>query len=307
MTTSHPPEDIASTSASLSLSLSLAPKIAAYSLQGPGHPEIEVAQAAHRIRLVNYWRLEPGTRVLELGCGQGSTTAVLAEAVRESGHIDAVDPAEPDYGAPFTLSQAQQHLSAGPVGRRITWHRATPQQFLLSAADRVWDVAVLAHCIWYFASESELEGILAALHGRVKRLWIAEYALHASEKAALPHVLAVLARGFLESFKEQSIENVRSPFSPSAIKNIAGKSQWKCNRESTVVPEPSLLDGFWEVGTVMSDHFLHEVDEAVSNERMRAIIASARDATTAAVTALDGAEVRTMDVWIATFTPSVSY
>ncbi|KAI0424653.1 SAM-dependent methyltransferase [Xylaria sp. FL1042] len=298
-------------SLSPSLSPSLAPKIAAYSLQAPGHPDIEIAQVAHRIRLVNDWQIEPGARILELGCGQGSATAVLAEAVRETGHIDAVDPAPPDYGAPFTLAEAQRHLSTGSVGPRITWHRATPQDFLKTTAaaaadDTVWDVAVLAHCIWYFASERELEDILTALHGRVKRLCIAEYALQASEKAAIPHVLAVLARGALESFKVESVENVRSPLSPPAVKKVADRARWECHRENTVVPELGLLDGSWEVGTVMSEHFLREVDEAVGSERMRAVILSARDATVAAVAALDGAKVRTMDVWVATFTSSPS-
>ncbi|KAI0805382.1 SAM-dependent methyltransferase [Xylaria sp. FL0064] len=298
------------------LDISLAPKIAGYSLQAPGHPDIEIAQAAHRIRLVNEWHniIYPGARVLELGCGQGNTTAVLAEAVRETGHVDALDPAPPDYGAPLTLAEAQRHLAAGPVGPRIAWHRATPQDFLRSTAsaatandDTVWDVAVLAHCIWYFASERELEDILAALRGRVKRVCIAEYALHASEKAAIPHVLAVLARGALESFKEESVENVRSPLSPEAIKKVAGKARWECSSESTVVPEVGLLDGAWEVGTVVAEHFSREVDEVVSNDRMRAVIASARDATIAAVAALNGAKVRTMDVWVATFTHSASW
>ncbi|TGJ86672.1 hypothetical protein E0Z10_g2096 [Xylaria hypoxylon] len=294
---------MATHSTSEGLSTSLAPKIATYSPQVPGHPDTEVAQAAHRIRLVNLWRLEPGTHVLELGSGQGTATAVIAEAVGESGYVDAVDPGAPDYGSPFTLSQAQQHLSASPVGKRIAWHHATPRAFL-SATDRVWDVAVLAHCIWYFASERELVDILTALHGRVKRLCIAEYALHASEKAAIPHVLAVLARGSLESCKEETIENVRSPLSPFAIKTAAGRSRWECTHESVIVPELGLLDGSWEVGTVTSDRFLRDVDDSVSNEKMKVVIASAREATVAAVSALDGAKVRTMDVWVATFNSS---
>ncbi|KAI1114541.1 SAM-dependent methyltransferase [Nemania sp. NC0429] len=286
--------------ASESISADLAPSIATYSPHVPGHIDTEVAQARHRIRLVNLWHLEPGTRVLELGCGQGTATAVLAEAVGASGHVDAVDPGAPDYGAPFTLAQAQQHLSASPVGGRIAWHRATPQDFL-SATDAVWDVAVLAHCIWYFASEQELEAIVRALHGRVKRLCVAEYALHAAERAAVPHVLAILARGSLESFKDESIENVRSPLSPSSIKKVATRAGWNCTHESSVVPEPGLLDGFWEVGTVLSDGFLREVSQAVSHERMRVVVTSARDAVASAVSALDGAKVRTMDVWVAAF------
>ncbi|KAI1182854.1 SAM-dependent methyltransferase [Nemania serpens] len=284
------------------ISIDLAPKIAEYSPQVPGHSDTEVAQAEHRIRLVNLWDLQPGTRVLELGCGQGSATAVLAEAIGASGHVDAVDPGAPDYGAPFTLSQAQQHISASPVGDRITWHRATPQDFLSAAHDTVWDVAVLAHCIWYFASEQELQAILEALHGRVKRLCVAEYALHATERPAIPHVLAVLARGSLESFKEESSENVRSPLSPTSIKKVATRARWSCTHESFVIPEPGLLDGFWEVGTVLSDHFLREVNQAVPHERMRVVVTSARDAVIAAVSALDGAKVRTMDVWVAAFT-----
>jgi SAM-dependent methyltransferase len=290
----------------ISIAPNLANKIASYSLQVPGHPEIEMAQAEHRIRLVQLWDLKPGTRVLELGCGQGNTTAVLAELLGPSGHVDAVDPGAPDYGAPFTLSQSQAHLSASPVGSRIVWHHATPQQFLVGT-DGVWDVAVLSHCIWYFASEQELEEILAALRGRVNRLCIAEYALYASEKPAIPHVLAVLARGSLESCKGESNENVRSPLSPSAVKVAAMKTAWTCIRETTVVPQSNLLDGSWEVGTVMSDHFLREVDQTVSIERMRVVIRSARDATKAAVSALDGAKVQTMDVWIALFAPSVTF
>jgi hypothetical protein len=56
----------------------------------------------------------------------------------------------------------------------------------------------------------------------------------------------------------------------------------------------------------MSDHFLREVDDAVTNERMKIIIASARDATMAAVGNLHGAKVQTMDVWVACFNPSAS-
>ncbi|KAI0503091.1 SAM-dependent methyltransferase [Xylaria bambusicola] len=293
------------------LPLSLAPQIATYSIQDPAHPEIEEAQVSHRIRLVNAWAIPPGARVLELGCGQGTATAVLAEAVGETGHVDAVDPAAPDYGAPFTLAQAQAHLSASPVGNRISWHQASPQDFLRQPAsntDRngVWDVAVLAHCIWYFASERELGDILTALRGRVKTLCIAEYALHATEKSALPHVLAVLARGALESCKEDSTENVRSLLSPVAIKEVASRCGWECAKESTLVPELGLLDGSWEVGSVMSRAFLREVDEAVENHRLRVVVRSARDAVGVAVAALNGEKVGTMDVWAASFGPLAS-
>jgi len=56
------------------------------------------SQMEHRVQLVSFWGIEPGSRVLEIGCGQGDTTVVLADAVGENGHVDAVDPGAPDYG-----------------------------------------------------------------------------------------------------------------------------------------------------------------------------------------------------------------
>lgn len=47
--------------------------------------EIQRTQTEHRIKLVDFWRVKKGDRVLEVGCGQGDTTAVLANAVGASG------------------------------------------------------------------------------------------------------------------------------------------------------------------------------------------------------------------------------
>uniref|UniRef100_L7J2B5 SAM-dependent methyltransferase n=1 Tax=Pyricularia oryzae (strain P131) TaxID=1143193 RepID=L7J2B5_PYRO1 len=150
---------------------SMAGRIASYSITPPSAPDIEIAQAEHRITLINRWGIGPGHRVLEIGCGQGNTTAVLAEAVGETGSVDAVDPAPPDYGAPFTLAQAQAHISASAVGDRVTWQNADPVAFLRSgSATATWDVAVLAHSVWYFASSAVLAETLRALRGRAARL-----------------------------------------------------------------------------------------------------------------------------------------
>jgi precorrin-6B methylase 2 len=55
-------------------------------------------QMDHRIDLIAFWNIKPGSRILELGCGQGDCTIALADAVGPDGHIDAVDPGSPDYG-----------------------------------------------------------------------------------------------------------------------------------------------------------------------------------------------------------------
>lgn len=288
------------------LPLSAAEKIALYQRLPPKGLPNEISQATHRINLVNSWSvITPGTRILEIGCGQGNSTAVLAEAVGPSGHIDAIDPAPPTYGAPITLAEAQAHISASAVGERVSWHRAAPVEFL-STSDREgkWDVAVLAHCIWYFSSPQTLVEIFTALKGRVEKVCLAEYALSAAEATAVPHVLAALARGTLEAHKKVSGENIQNLLSPQGIVDAAKRAGWTLGGEGEiVVPGEGLLDGRWETGSVASEGFLREIEDEVEDERVRIVLRSARDSVLAAVQRIGGVKaVRTMDVWAGVFT-----
>lgn len=76
-----------------------AERIAALCLHSPQYLPVQVGQTTHRINLLAKWDIKEGDKVLELGCGQGDCTAVLAAAVGESGTVTAVDPGPPDYGA----------------------------------------------------------------------------------------------------------------------------------------------------------------------------------------------------------------
>lgn len=295
-------------SPSAALSLLQAPEIASHHIQPPTGPSatalaIELSQARHRIRVLSSaGGIAPGSRVLELGCGQGTCTAVLASAVGATGHVDAVDPSSLDYGAPFTLGQAQGHLSRGPLGGRIAWHRADPVDFLGKGdgVGRRWDVAVLMHCLWYFRSVEQVRAVLAALKGRVGRVLIAEYAMHASEREGVPHVLAAVARGALEAHRGDSAENIQTLLSPSMIRELAEAEGWKVGGQRKVVPEAELSDGGWEVGSVLGKEFLDEVAK-VPDEKVRAMLRSARDAVAAATEGVGGVgKVTTMDVWVAT-------
>lgn len=95
------------------LPLSLAPSIASHSLSTPESLQIEIDQATHRLELLNFFRIHPSSSILEIGCGQGTCTVVLGHATGREGHIDAINPAPLDYGAPYTLGQAQEHIAKG--------------------------------------------------------------------------------------------------------------------------------------------------------------------------------------------------
>ncbi|OSX61947.1 hypothetical protein POSPLADRAFT_1142517 [Postia placenta MAD-698-R-SB12] len=275
---------------------------AIYPHKGPQHFPVVLGQMEQRVQLVTTWGIEHGENVIEIGCGQGDCTVVLATAVGDAGHVIAIDPASLDYGSPYTLGQAQAHLRASPVGKRIDFVQADPREFLRGTTDK-YTTAVLAQCIWYFSSPQTLSAILAALAPRVKRICLSEYALTASDPRAAPHVLAALTQASLECRKPTSESNIRTVLSPAALKAAASTAGLTLLKEETVVPPEGMLDGRWEVGAVLADDFETEVQESIQDERERAVVFAMRDAVRAARDALTVKEerVHTMDIWIATY------
>jgi len=277
------------------------PTITLKSQHGVAKSSTQHPQNNHRTNLINAWSISPNSKVLEIGCGQGDCTEVLARAVGPAGHIDAIDPAPLDYGSPETLGEAQARLSQSHIGPRITWHQASPVEFLASIEKGAYDVSVLCHSIWYFASPAVVLDTLCALKGKAEKLCIAEYALSATEAGAVPHVLAALTRASLEAHKTISEENIRTALAPDAIRRIAIEVGWKLVCEKRIVPEEGLEDGKWETNTVVDENFLEEVETNIKEEKVRFLVRSMREAVKDAVVTLGGKGVRTMDVWVAEF------
>ena len=88
-----------------------AASIARLSLHDPTHFSVQNSQTIHRLALLQHWNIIPGSKVLELGCGQGDCTTVLASAVGKEGSVVAVDPAELDYGT-FPVSTLLPAMAA---------------------------------------------------------------------------------------------------------------------------------------------------------------------------------------------------
>ncbi|KAI0635051.1 S-adenosyl-L-methionine-dependent methyltransferase [Trametes polyzona] len=276
--------------------------LAAIYPHSPGHLHIVRAQIEQRLQLVKTWRIEPGEKVLEIGCGQGDCTVALAAAVGETGSVTALDPADLDYGSPFTLGQAQAHLRSSTLGPRMNFVQADPLEFLKNTTER-YTTAVLAQCTWYFASPAVFSDILAALLARVDRVCVSEYSLTASDYRAVPHVLATLAQASLECRKPESTSNVRTVLSPERLRNAAIAAGYKVQNETTISAPEGMLDGKWEVGWVLSEGFLKELDSAVQDPKERSVVVAARDAVRGACGILTerGEAVRTMDIWVANF------
>lgn len=86
------------TAASSKMSAQDVDSIARLSPHNPNDFSIQQSQTVHRLALLQHWNIPSGSTVLELGCGQGDCTTVLANAVGEQGRVVAVDPAGLDYG-----------------------------------------------------------------------------------------------------------------------------------------------------------------------------------------------------------------
>ena len=84
-----------------------------------GDNEIQRIQTKHRLALVDAWGIQEGSRVLEIGCGQGDTTAALAYAAGEKGLVHGMDIAPASCGGPIALGEARSHLLNSPIGDRL--------------------------------------------------------------------------------------------------------------------------------------------------------------------------------------------
>ena len=212
--------------------------------------DIQRFQTAHRLKLADIWQIAPGSRVLEIGCGQGDTTAVLAEAVGENGFVHAIDIASGDYGAPFTLAQARERILSSPLGSRIRMDFEC-SVFDLPEDTPVFDYAVLSHCLWYFASREELLAVMKKLRLLCRRLCVAEWDVSHCLPEQRTHRSAALIQAACAAYCETD-GNIHALFYPedviSAVKE-AGFTGIGTDR----VFSPQLQDGEWEVYNALAD------------------------------------------------------
>lgn len=212
---------------------------------GVAHPEVQLVQTRFRVRLAETWDLQPGDRVLEIGCGQGDMTAVLAAAVGEHGHVTGVDIADPSYGAPVTLGQSADFLRTTPFGDRIDM-RFGFDVLTETFPDDAFDHVVLSQCSWYFASLDQLRATLARVRPWARRLCFAEWDLRPTSHDQLAHLLAVQIQGMIEAAGERGEGNVRTPFSSQRLLAALAETGWHASAPRTV-DTTDMQDAAWEI------------------------------------------------------------
>lgn len=262
-------------------------------------------QFEHRVNIVKSWNIPPGSHVLEIGPGQGDSTLVLATAVGESGHVDAVDPAPLASGSPITIGQSQSLLSASGLGPRITWIEDSPEHHLstIPASHKPYTHIVLFHSLWYFSSPDDFHSLLSLLPPHTTptaSLCIAEYALTAPSLATVPHVLAALTSATCETAEKKTDTNIRNIVAPEWIKESAVKEGWSVTEEKVLVPPKGLHDGRWEVLNVLSQGFAKHVEVVAERQvGLGGVLKGMKEAVVGALQVVEGGVkgVETMSVW----------
>ncbi|MGG1397174.1 class I SAM-dependent methyltransferase [Bacillus salipaludis] len=226
--------------------------------------DIQRIQTKHRIQLAKYWKIEEGKKILEVGCGQGDTTAVLAYFVGEKGLVHGIDIGSPSYGSPISLGDSAEFLKKSKLGKQI---KINFDINLLSPhvdfPENSFDYIVFSHCSWYLKSHDELTAVLKKVKKWGKRLLFAEWDTRITEMEQYPHLLSILIQVQYEAYKMESDSNVRTLFTSNDFRKIVKSAGWKILIESTI-HSPDLQDGTWEVNKVLTDlsdelHELHHM------------------------------------------------
>ncbi len=225
-----------------------APEIAALMAASAFSPAEQIRQTQFRMDLAREWDIQPGMRILEIGCGQGDMTAVLADLVGIDGCVVALDNANRDYGAPVSLGDSTDLLSNGPLGTQIQFHLGFDER---SPLPTHFDAVVFAHCSWYFSSLEALAEILRSVGACAPTLFFSEWDLEPNSSDQLGHLMAVVIQGQIQAFDSDSSANVRTPYSRQTMNRILAECGWVIRSEMRLV-SPDVADGRWEIDACLA-------------------------------------------------------
>ena len=204
--------------------------------------QIQQIQLQHRLDLVSAFEIKEGMRVLEIGCGQGDTTVALADAVGSTGHVVAIDIADPDYGAPLTLGQATDIIKRSGLGNQITFH--FEMNFAEFEVKETFDVVVLSHSSWYFQQPEHLLTYFQKIKQVAKRVCFAEWDLDYNNDSQRGHFYAATILALYSSFVTND-GNIQNLFHKTQIQELLVDAGFTISKKC-LVDASYLQDGNWE-------------------------------------------------------------
>ncbi|KAK8041683.1 hypothetical protein PG993_006206 [Apiospora rasikravindrae] len=251
----------------------------------------------HRLSILRAWSIPAGSRILDIGCGQGESTLALALELGERARVTGIDTALPDYGTPYTVSQAQAHSLRSVLGPRIEFHRqdpathllpppekesGDPQQVIVHPTTPKYDAAVLCHSIWYFPDHATVTELFQTLaRAGIPRLYLAEYDYSGPLPAQQPHILAARSQALFHASKTPRAAgrftlNIRAAPAAAAVLEAARGAGFQVVREGVVVPDLGMLEGHFEARYTQGDKYAARVRaEGLAPGQEEAILAYA--------------------------------
>lgn len=232
------------------------------------HRDLVIPRFQHRLNVCTQWALPRHSRLLDIGCGQGDSTLILATEISSTGHVTGIDTAPPNYGSPYTVAQSQAHILASrPLGSRITFIHDDPLRILRDPEYHgQFDGAVFCHSLWYFASESVVRDLFLTLaEAGVRNIYLAEWTGEAVDPSQIPHRLGAEAQMLLHSSRAEAKsprlmdQNVRSALLPEELLKLADNTKWRLVRRGVVQTPQNMPDGRREAQFVQSSFFRKSV------------------------------------------------
>lgn len=284
---------------------------------------------AHRLDICDAWSIPPGSRLLDIGCGQGESTLVLAAAVGPAGGVTGVDDAPPDYGGPYTVGQAQDFILRSSLGRRVAFQRSDTTRWLRTRSRAFsessppvscrcspsaegldmfsqqnpqtppagFDAAVFLHSLWYFPSSGSVRELLEELAiAGIPRIYVAEWSGQPRSAAQEPHGLAAEAQRRLYSLRSPDYvprldeQNIRGgALLPDELVALAQEVGWRVAARGSVPTPPAIRDGHWEAQSILRSKFSEDVEAVVRDPVARSELLASRDKIASMLEALKAA------------------
>lgn len=212
--------------------------------------DITRTRLEHRIRLTDFWNIYYGSKVIEIGCGQGETTAALAYAVGENGFVYGIDVAHDNYGYPEDLGTARDRLMSSHLADRINIELST--NILNDSFDfepNSFGYVVLSHSLWYLSSQEELRSILYKVRKWAPRICIAEWDPRIHSFSQYPHFMAANIQAVCEAYHISDSFNVKTMIYPNEIESLLSACGWDIT-DTQIIDALGVHDAMWEIDIV---------------------------------------------------------